>query len=683
MKSIRVGSAVLNQTPLDWKGNKRRILEAINLAKKQGVKVLCLPELCLTGYGCEDSFHALSTMERSVRILNEILPYTKKLITTIGMPLLYRDCVFNTVAMVSNGELLGFVAKRFLAGDGVHYEPRWFKSWHKGVRGEVSLHNRSYPVGDLIFKIGEIRLGCEICEDGWASDRPGIEMAKKGVDLILSPSASHFSFLKNQMRMRYVQEGSRSLGVVYVFSNLLGCEAGRILYDGGALIANCGELVGRGERMSLKEVDLIAADVDLDRCRLARTRISGFEPCLQKDDELNVCVADGPRLEEENRALKPPAPPLWEDSSDLKEEEFTRCVTMGLFDYLRKTRSQGFVISISGGADSSAVACLVALTVMRAVQELGQDGVAQALGHIPEIETLPGYTGLIRKLLVCAYQATENSSENTLKAAKRLCRDLKIPFLALDVDHLYKSYVKLISGALDRQLDWRTDDLALQNIQARVRAPGIWLLANVKRALLLCTSNRSEAAVGYATMDGDTCGGLAPIGGVDKTFLRRWLFWLETSGPSDLGKFPVLRNVNELEPTAELRPTALTQRDEDDLMPYEVLDYLEKAFLVDRQSPLEIHGRLRSHFGDLYHDDQLRLWVRCFFELWSRNQWKRERYAPSFHLDDENLDPKTWCRYPILSGGFEVELGELDESGRKYLEIKTAANMEVQEKKQA
>jgi NH3-dependent NAD+ synthetase len=102
-----------------------------------------------------------------------------------------------------------------------------------------------------------------------------------------------------------------------------------------------------------------------------------------------------------------------------------------------------------------------------------------------------------------------------------------------DVDAIHQGYVRAIETALGRKLDWQRDDLALQNIQARVRSPGIWLLANLNNALLLATSNRSEAAVGCATMDGDTSGGLSPIAGIDKAFLRQWLRRLEITGPAD------------------------------------------------------------------------------------------------------------------------------------------------------
>ena len=185
------------------------------------------------------------------------------------------------------------------------------------------------------------------------------------------------------------------------------------------------------------------------------------------------------------------------------------------------------------------------------------------------------------------------------------------------------------------------------------------MLANLNNALLLATSNRSEAAVGYATMDGDTCGGISPISGIDKAFLRQWLRWLETDGCEGVAAIPALSLINAQAPTAELRPSAAHQTDEDDLMPYPVLDAIERAAIRDKQLPADVCRVIGGQFPD-YTAAQIVLWVRRFFTLWSRNQWKRERYAPGFHVDDKNLDPKTWCRFPILSSGFADELAALD-----------------------
>jgi NAD+ synthase (glutamine-hydrolysing) len=237
-------------------------------------------------------------------------------------------------------------------------------------------------------------------------------------------------------------------------------------------------------------------------------------------------------------------------------------------------------------------------------------------------------------------------------------------FLNWNVDAMVDDFVRTVSAATKRELNWSEHDMALQNIQARARGPGAWLLANLRDALLLTTSNRSEAAVGYATMDGDTCGGLAPIAGIDKAFILDWLKWMEKTGPAGVGPLPALSVVNNLKPTAELRPPSADQTDEADLMPYRLLDAIERAAIRDKLLPVEVFEAVRPQFPQ-YETQQIGMWVERFFRLWCRNQWKRERYAPSFHLDDENLDPKTWCRFPILNSGFDKELAELREYVQK------------------
>jgi len=659
LRLLKVAAAALNQTPLAWEANRQNILSALRAAKDAGVGVLCLPELCVTGYGCEDAFLAPFVRETALDILRELLPETRGLVVSIGLPLQHAKAVFNACALVADGKLLGFVAKRALAGDGIHYEPRWFKPWPAGTRTRVEVHGAEYPLGDHVFDVGGVRIGFEICEDAWMAKRPGAELSLDAVDVILNPSASHFAFGKHEVRKRLVLEGSRAFGVAYVYSNLLGNEAGRAVYDGDALIAAGGAVVARAPRFSLRTVELATAVVDLDLGDVRQGALSSYQPNLDEPAELRVRAAMSfPPAASVTRPLEEAG---WERTARTKEEELTRALTLALFDYLRKSGARGFVVSLSGGADSALVASLVAMAARRALAELGPSALAERLPFL-DAEALATPAALVARWLTTVYQATENSSETTRAAARDVAHALGARHLELDVEELVRGYRGRIESALARQLDWEHDDLALQNIQARARAPSVWLIANVERKLLLSTSNRSEAAVGYATMDGDTAGGLSPIAGVDKNFVRTYLRWLEHEGPLGLGPLPALKAVNEQAPTAELRPAAQAQTDEGDLMPYDVLDAIERAAIRDKRSPREILGTLGADFP-AYDRATLAVWVRRFFRLFAQNQWKRERYAPSFHVDDESLDPKTWYRFPILSGGFERELAELERDG--------------------
>jgi NAD+ synthase (glutamine-hydrolysing) len=667
MRLIKVAVACVNQTPFAWDANFAHLRLAIERARSEGVSVLCLPELAITGYGCEDAFFMDGLQDTAFAQLEALAALTDDLVVAVGLPLYHEKAVYDAAALLANGKIVGFVGKQFLAGDGIHYEPRWFKAWPKG---EVDVLERvaadgtiqRYPIGDLLFDVGDVRIGFEICEDAWVANRPGTDLALRGADILVNPSASHFAFDKFAVRQRFVVEGSRAFGVAYLYANLMGNEAGRVVYDGGGLIASNGELCARGRRFSFHDVELTSAVIDIDTNRREQSRRGSHRP--RHDAE--ALIIEHPFVWPARRPELAAREPLtWDDGIGVREEEFARAVALGLWDYLRKSRAQGYVVSLSGGADSAACAVLVALAVQLAFQELGPGGV---LAQLPScrrlqevIELGGGPDAAVRALLACAYQPTQHSGPVTRAAAETIAKAIDAEFHIIDVDAQYRAYIASLETAIGRKLEWATDDLTLQNIQARVRAPSIWMLANVRGAVLITTSNRSEAAVGYATMDGDTAGGLAPLGGIDKTYLRSWLRWMEEVGPAGLAPLPALRVINTQQPTAELRPpdpSGTAQTDEADLMPYDLLEAVEDAAIRDKHTPLEVLQLLVPRYPERTAL-QLATWIERFFRLWCRNQWKRERLAPSFHLDDRNVDPRSWCRFPILSGGFDRELAEL------------------------
>ncbi len=477
MNYIKVGAAVLNQTPLDWQGNQKNIETAIEAARAENVSILCLPELCISGYGCEDTFLAPGTLAQSLRVLQRLVPQTLDMIVAVGLPLLYQNRVYNTVCLLVDGRIGGFVAKRFLAGDGIHYEPRWFQVWPHDLQMQITVEGQRYPLGDIYFNCGGVRIGFEICEEAWVANRPGIQLAEKGVDIILNPSASHFAFDKHSIRERFVLEGSRAFSVSYIYTNLLGNESGRVIYDGDAFCASCGQLLATNHRFSFSDCQLISTFIDVDLTRMAQARTSQFVPNLEARIHIPF---DYPHLLPTVKTQV--LPKSFETSFTLKEEEFTRSVTLGLFDYLRKSRAQGFVVSLSGGADSSSIACLVRLMVELGVSELGMTGFCNKLSHISLPRT--NVAEITKHLLTCVYQATENSGLTTQQAAATLAQSLSATYLELEINKLAKGYVTLIAKALKRELTWEQDDIALQNIQARARAPTVWLIANIRNALL-------------------------------------------------------------------------------------------------------------------------------------------------------------------------------------------------------
>ncbi|MEO1255144.1 MAG: NAD(+) synthase, partial [Bacteroidota bacterium] len=555
----------------------------------------------------EDLFLSQWLPDEALSKLQKIVPLTDNIALCVGLPIKFEDELYNTTAFIADRKVLGIYAKQKLANDGVHYEHRWFKGWHPTKIVEFSLEGENIPLGHITINYKGVNIGFEICEDAWQENRP-CELLHDPVDLILNPSASHFEFGKAQFREELVVKSSQQFNCIYLYTNLLGNEAGRMIYDGDVLIAQRGKLIGRNHRLWFHDYRILSVEVDLD---------GGAS-------EVNV-----------------------RPQYQTHFEEFTHAASLALFDYMRKSRSKGFVLSLSGGADSSTIATLIASSVKITLEQLGFEEFERKCGFKLNGNDAKSIT---KQLLTTAYQATKNSSEATFNSAKSLAESIGSTFYNWSIEEGLNKYKTTIEAAIERPLTWESDDVTLQNIQARARSPIIWMLANIENKLLLATSNRSEGDVGYATMDGDTSGSISPIAGVSKHFILQWLKYAE----EELG-FYGLKEVNKLTPTAELRPEKQHQTDEEDLMPYEVLMKIEREAILHGKSPKMVFCSLENE----YEPNDLKQWIRKFYSLWTRNQWKRERYAPSFHFDDFNIDPRSWYRFPILSGGYIEELEEL------------------------
>ncbi|HEY6564685.1 MAG TPA: nitrilase-related carbon-nitrogen hydrolase, partial [Pirellulaceae bacterium] len=321
---IRVAAAALNQTPLDWDGNAERIRQAVSEARIKRVGVLCLPELCITGYGCEDAFLSLGTCRTAALQLERLVPDTQGMVVAFGLPILHREQLYNGAALAVDGQLVGIVGKQNLAGDGLHYEPRWFHPWPNNRVEAWDRDGMAVPLGDLLFDIHGVRLGFEICEDAWVLQRPGTELARGGVDLLLNPSASHFAFGKHAIREQLVCDGSRAFGAAYIYANLIGNEAGRSIYDGDCLIASEGRILAAGPRLGYRDVYLTTADIDLDAIRASRLRERHTQPDWEGGLAGNVSVNFAIPRNEVGTTSVPATTTPWEDSKYLKEEEFTR-----------------------------------------------------------------------------------------------------------------------------------------------------------------------------------------------------------------------------------------------------------------------------------------------------------------------------------------------------------------------
>ncbi|MGQ9862903.1 MAG: NAD(+) synthase [Bacteroidia bacterium] len=611
--TVRVAAASVNTLPLDFEGNAEKVFHLLRQASENRIQIIVFPELVLSGYGCEDYFWHPHTSVRAQQALKSLLPATKGMLAAIGLPLLHRGKLYNAAAVVANGKLLGYYLKQHLPMDGVHYEGRWFEPGFRQPLKDADLY-----WGPFVISWQGLRIGIEICEDSWRPTRPATPY---NAHILLGLNASPFTLKKISQRRQLVKESSLRLRCVYAYANLLGNEAGKLLYDGESLIGFEGEIYAATPLFSWQPYELTWADFDSSQIFHAHIVYKAKEvrklPTLPLPDESLFPLAE----------TVPSSPLSCVEVS--QEKAFFEAETLGLWDYLRKSGHTGFVVSLSGGVDSAVTTVLATHALRKAAQ------------NIPDAANLPAPENPLplAQRVWTVYQKTQNNSPTTEKYARQLAKDLEIPFWVWDIQPLVDRYEALVSQSLPRPLSWEKDSLVRQNIQARSRVPGIWMLANFYEALLLVTSNRSELSVGYSTMDGDTAGGLAPLAGIDKPFLQTWCVWA-----AQILNLPILEKIAQQEPTAELLPN---QTDEKDLMPYPILNAIEFYWFHgwDEES---LTAKVHALFPT-YPSTQIKKWVDTFRFRFLSAQWKRERSAVGFHVDTYDVDPRASARFPVLA----------------------------------
>ena len=609
--NLKIASSNLNQTPLAWEKNFSNIRNSINDARKKNVKILCFPELSITGYSCQDLFFNSWFIKKSEKYLKEVVKLCDGMTVLIGHPLNYSGKLYNAVSIIKNKEIKGCFIKSNLPNDGIHYEKRWFEPWRLGEIKEHIFDKKKVPIGTIQYEFSDsLTLGFEICRDSWDSERPAKYIRTKKNLLIINPIASHYAFGKFEFRKNQVLESSKKFDCTYISTNLLGNESGKFIFEGDTILAQKGRLLNITKRFSFKNYNLNVFIVNLK-------------------NDINKYIYN--KLN--------------------SNEEFISAFSIALIDYLKKSGLNGFALSLSGGLDSSTIAILVYESVRRYIDEVGSEEVIQKLkisNFSSSMNENENVKNILNKIFITVYQITKNSSNETMRSAKKLSDFIGSKHFEWNIDQEVNSIVSKISKNTRVEYNWEKHDISLQNIQARVRSPFIWFIANTNNFLLLATSNRSELSVGYSTMDGDSSGSISPIAGLDKIFIQKLLKYL-----SEHHNYHILDLVLNLKPSAELQPLKYNQTDEEDLMPYRLLSKIEYLAVKKRLGPKEIINQIKGE------KEEIKESVKKFFSNYGKSQWKRERAAPSFHFDEFSLDSSLWHRMPILSKNYLEDINDL------------------------
>jgi NAD+ synthase (glutamine-hydrolysing) len=522
MKSLRIALAQINLIVGDIKGNTDKIIDYIQKAKLSGADIVVFPELAITGYPPEDLLLKPQFIKDNVNALEKIRDATEDIVAVVGFVDLDDD-IYNAAAIIYDGDIVDRYHKVFLPNYGVFDELRYFQA---GTR---------YPV----YEIAGINIGVNICEDIWYPDGPSHYQALSGAELIININASPYSIGKTEIREKMLSTRAIDNEVIIAYLNLVGGQD-ELVFDGHSVIIDQnGELIFRSKQF---EEDLVVYDIGIEGVYMKRLHDPRRRQEILSRAEVPVTIMPVHSIISAKDDTIHPA------SSGLKgmhDEVYSALVT-GTRDYVEKNGFGSVVIGLSGGVDSSLVACI-------AVDCLGKDRVNMV------------------------FMPSQFTSVESKEDSQKLAENLGCELVTIPIDTILASYLTDLSEVFGD----RDSDVTEENLQARIRGNILMALSNKFGWLVLTTGNKSEMSVGYATLYGDMAGGFAVIKDVSKTLVYDLVKWKNDVAGTDL----VPERVLWKEPSAELRED---QKDSDSLPPYPTLDPLLKAYIEDDLSFEEI-----------------------------------------------------------------------------------------------
>ena len=388
--NVKVSVITLNQWAMDFIGNEKRIIESINTAKIEGGKIILLPELCTTGYSCQDHFYESETYMLSMNIVRNICKseLTQDIMLVLGIPVIHNGVKYNTMTFISNGEIILIRPKINLADDGNYREARWFTSWSKEGLENFELEGfqqKSAPIGVGIINCNGVKIAAEVCEELWIPQSMNIPLYLNDTDIILNSSGSHFEMNKIQKRINLINAATKRSGGAYIYSNMKGCDGERLYFDGGSMIGINGEIVALEERFNLIDVQVLTYPINLDDISEYRLRGSSIQTQSSKVKKIDVINCDlniisstlskpiknkNIKIDQSERIsdrknlidkLFKKKHLLINDISDKEIAEICEASSCWLWDYLKRSGAFGFMLPLSGGADSAVVSLLVYL----------------------------------------------------------------------------------------------------------------------------------------------------------------------------------------------------------------------------------------------------------------------------------------------------------------------------------
>ena len=619
---IKVAAGTPKIRVADCRYNAEQIFTMMREADKQGVKVLCLPELCLTGYTCGDLFLQDTLLCGAEEGLQTILEATRNLdmVTVLGLPVRCKwdNKLYNCAAVIQSGEILGLVPKTYLPNYGEFYEQRWFASG-AGVETSVDLCGETVDMDAAgLFaceKVPNLVLGVEICEDLWATEPPSARLARGGATVILNLSASNELVGKSGYRRNLVVGQSGRLVCGYVYADAgEGESTTDLVFTGHNMIAENGALLAERRFAT----GLTISEIDVDRLAYERRRMTTFNGQRQAD----LWRASFSLPLEETRLTRAvsPAPFVPADAEDRAERcnEILKIAALGLKKRLEHTGARTAVVGLSGGLDST-LAILITAVAMKLLDRPASDIIAV---------TMP------------CFGTTDRTRDNAVELAERLGATLK----RIDIGSAVKVHFKDIGQSMEDH------SVTFENGQARERTQVLMDIANQNGGLVIGTGDLSELALGWATYNGDHMSMYGVNAGIPKTLVRHLVaFVSDDKGSEDPRLSAVLDDILDTPVSPELLPAIegkISQKTEDLVGPYELHDFFLYYAIRWGFPPRKVFRLAEHALGRTYDRATILKWLNSFYRRFFTQQFKRSCLPDGPKVGSVTLSPRGDWRMP-------------------------------------
>ena len=616
---VKVAAAVPAVKVADVDYNVQQIESIIAQAEGRGVEVIVFPELCITGYTCQDLFKEQLLLDRAEGAVITLLDFTRKLdiISIIGLPVIINGLLYNCAAVIQSGQLLGIIPKTYLPNYAEFYEKRWFASAQDLNPTDFFFAGSPLSVSaepKLFVTTNGMKFGVEICEDVWAPIPPSNNLALSGADIIFNLSASNELIGKHAyLKSLLAQQSARTIsGYVYASSGF-GESTQDLVYGGNAMIFENGHLLIEGDRFSIQP-QIKTCQIDIEKLRVERRQNTTFINAQRHSHALEIpCKPTQVHDFSLEREIDPhPFIPKNEDMQTACEEILNIQVA-GLAKRLYHINAQKAVIGISGGLDST----LALLVTVKAFDKLDLD--RKGIIGI----TMPGF----------------GTTDRTHNNAVKLMKTLGITIREINIAKAVTQHFEDIGQDKD------VHDITYENSQARERTQILMDVANKENAIVIGTGDLSELALGWATYNGDHMSMYGVNAGVPKTLIR----YLVTYVSGEMATETLLDIVDtpispELIPADELGN--IKQKTEDLVGPYELHDFFIYYFLRYGFSPRKIFMLAQKAFADTYDDATIKKWLTTFCRRFFNQQFKRSCLPDGPKVGSVSLSPRGDWRMP-------------------------------------